>query len=267
MLDLNLWAGGIRTVHPPAFCYDAPRGHRAWLFMCFGTPFVYRTDTLHTGKAGDCILHPPGAPILHGPLPSMTEGFVNDWFYFMGDDADALAAESGLPLNTAFSIADPSVIRPLLERILEEHRQGRIGSRQIIACKIAEILVELKRGRLCESTASDPTFRMLAEARDRIHAHPEEHWTLERMARLAGYSTSRFTLLYRQHFECSPTADLIRARIRLAHNLLLSGEHTVSRVSEQCGFSSVQYFTRTYRALTGQSPSETKKGALPSFTK
>ncbi|MBE6612149.1 MAG: helix-turn-helix domain-containing protein [Ruminococcaceae bacterium] len=44
-----------------------------------------------------------------------------------------------------------------------------------------------------------------------------------------------------------------------ARNLLLYSDHSVSRIPELCGFSSLQYFTRTYRELTCETPSETKK--------
>lgn len=260
MLHLTYHGGGIGTPHEPGFCFDKPDGRPRWLFMYFCTPFVFRRDgLLCEGHAGECLLHPPGTPIFHGPTDAMTDGFVDDWFYFGGDDAAKLVEECALPCNETFTIADFTPIRGHLASLLYEDSSPRAGSPVMQACLIAQILVELRRGLLIGGRADESAYRTLSRTRDYILANAHEYWTLERMAKQSGYSVSRFTLLYRRYFDSSPTADLIRARIMSARNLLLYSDHSVSRISELCGFSSLQYFTRTYRELTGETPSETKK--------
>ena len=76
------------------------------------------------------------------------------------------------------------------------------------------------------------------------------------MARLSGYSNSRFSALYRERYGISPTADLISFRIEEAKLLLLYGTHSVSEVAEAVGFSSLYYFSRYFKEKVGMSPTE-----------
>ncbi len=48
-------------------------------------------------------------------------------------------------------------------------------------------------------------------------------------------------------------------RIRYAEKLLASGRYKVYEVSEQLGFSSVDYFTSVFKRVTGTTPSQLKK--------
>ncbi|MBQ2710026.1 MAG: helix-turn-helix transcriptional regulator [Clostridia bacterium] len=260
MLELSVMAGGVNTPHYRGYRFYKPDGHDYWLFMCFHTPFWIETDGVRReGGVGGCILQPPGAPLYHGPAKGMQEGFVNDWLYFNGADAAALIAQLELPVNEIFYMNDTAVIKRQMEQIIHELQRMLPEADLMQACRTAELLVELRRG-LAAGSSGDESFRILSDVRGQMLSHAEEKWTLARMAGLSGYSVSRFTMLYRQYYDSSPTTDLIRARIAMARNLLMSGSESISCISEQCGFSSVQYFTRTYRALTGESPSQTRRG-------
>ena len=260
MPEISATAGGVNTTHYRGYRFEQAGGRDYWLFMCFHTPFWVETDGVRReGGIGGCILQPPGASLCHGPAEGMTEGFVNDWIYFGGADAAALVEQLELPINEIFYVSDTAVIKRQMEHIIHELQRMLPETGLMQACRIAELLVELRRG-LAAGAAGDESFRILSDVRGQMLSHAEEKWTLARMAALSGYSVSRFTMLYRQYFDSSPTTDLIRARIAMARNLLLSGSESISRISELCGFASVQYFTRTYRALTGESPSQTRRG-------
>lgn len=87
-----------------------------------------------------------------------------------------------------------------------------------------------------------------------ITLNPEKNWSLDEMAKLSGYSVSRFSELYKGYFGLSPINSVIYERIEMAKRLLLSGQASVLSVSEACGFSTVNYFSKCFKNLTGCSP-------------
>ncbi|NBC72480.1 AraC family transcriptional regulator [Paenibacillus sacheonensis] len=81
---------------------------------------------------------------------------------------------------------------------------------------------------------------------------------VEDMARRAGLSPSRFTVLFRQHFNLSPYQYLLKLRIEHAQELLKDGL-SLQRVSEYCGFTDVHHFSKTFKSATGVNPGYYKR--------
>lgn len=54
----------------------------------------------------------------------------------------------------------------------------------------------------------------------------------------------------------SPTDFIKEVRLNRAVELLQSGQYTVTEVSEQCGFTSISYFSRVFKKHTGKLPTE-----------
>jgi len=54
----------------------------------------------------------------------------------------------------------------------------------------------------------------------------------------------------------SPTDFIKTIRLKQALELLQTRKYTVTEVSEQCGFSSVAYFSTVFRKHYGKSPSD-----------
>ena len=99
-----------------------------------------------------------------------------------------------------------------------------------------------------------------------MRIHPEIVRTLEFMelhyseplgvadfAGNAGWSESRFAVIFRQETGCSPMQFFNAVRLGRAQGFLLDGA-TVEEASRRSGFSSVQYFCRVFRKCTGVSP-------------
>jgi transcriptional regulator GlxA family with amidase domain len=87
-------------------------------------------------------------------------------------------------------------------------------------------------------------------------ASPERQWTLEELAKLYGYSTSRFSALYTEIFGISPINDILENRLNTAKRLLALKTYSVGQIAELCGFSSIHYFSKFFKSHTGKSPSE-----------
>ncbi len=80
-------------------------------------------------------------------------------------------------------------------------------------------------------------------------------WTVTAMADLAGLKESRFTVLYKHLFGCTPMHDLIAVRIELAKYYLSNDALSIADVAELSGFFDVYYFSRCFRRYVGCPPS------------
>jgi AraC-like DNA-binding protein len=66
--------------------------------------------------------------------------------------------------------------------------------------------------------------------------------------------------LYKGRYGTSPIGDLINYRIENAKMLLSFGNMQISEVAYTVGFSSIYYFSKYFKTVTGLSPSEYKRG-------
>lgn len=87
----------------------------------------------------------------------------------------------------------------------------------------------------------------------------EEAWTLESMAAGADLKRSRFGALCRKLTGESPAVYLNRLRIRRSRRLLRDTEHSITEIAFACGFSSSQYFAKTFRRFQGHEPTHYRK--------
>lgn len=223
---------------------------------CFEDPFLYEKDgKLLEGNAGEVLIMEPGQVVWHGPRPDAKEGFRNDWVYIYGSRFSELLKAYPLPLNSAFSVGRHNALRPYIERIKKEMSVKLEGYQEKMNCIVTEMVIDLYRMYGLGSLAQTPEAR-LEEARTRIMQNPERDWTLNSMAALCGYSSSRFSALYKNHFGCPPKNDLLKTRLELARKMLKYSTLSVTDVAEQCGFQTIYYFSKYFKDATGLSPRE-----------
>ena len=226
-----------------------------YLICCFSTPFTYEVNgEMLPGQCGELLIMPPGSVVYHGPQEK-EQAFVNDWIHVGGEDFHNLMQKYPLPQNTAFSIGNPKFLKNQLEKLRDEHLLKRTGYEEMITCILTETVIEMHSLYERHHQSHSPMFR-IESAREIFLRHPEKDWSLQSMAELGGYSVSRFSALYCQRFGCSPKAELIANRIELAKQLLHYSELSVTEISERCGFKSIYYFSKYFKAAVGVTPSE-----------
>lgn len=92
-----------------------------------------------------------------------------------------------------------------------------------------------------------------------LESRCEEDWTLDSMASGAGLKRSRFGTLCRKLTGESPAVYLNRLRIRRSRKLLRDTERSVTEIAFDCGFSSSQYFAKTFRRFQGHEPTHYRR--------
>ena len=117
------------------------------------------------------------------------------------------------------------------------------------------MLIELSRSYKAYHEKYNPKAALLDRARSQMLSEYKTDWTLEKLAKLSGYSPSRFSALYKQSYGISPINELILYRVGIAERLLFEGKLSVTEISSEVGFSSLHYFSYYFKKITGFSPS------------
>jgi AraC-like DNA-binding protein len=106
------------------------------------------------------------------------------------------------------------------------------------------------------SIPQDPELlRRLLRAKDRMDAASHEAWPVERLARVSAVSEAHFARSFKQAFGTPPHRYLLTRRIERATALLRETELPVTEIAFQTGWESLGTFGRTFRDITGDSPS------------
>lgn len=103
----------------------------------------------------------------------------------------------------------------------------------------------------------DPQLlRRLLRARDRMDAASHEDWPVERLASVSGVSEAHFARAFKQAFGAPPHRYLLTRRIERASALLRDTDLPVIEIAFATGWNSLGTFGRTFRDITGESPSD-----------
>lgn len=105
-----------------------------------------------------------------------------------------------------------------------------------------------------ENLAPKREIELLRPALDALFLSYREEISSEELAALCSISTTHFRRLFRRLYGTTPTDYRNRLRIERAKRLLRMGGFSVGEVAEEVGFESIFYFSRVFKAQTGESP-------------
>jgi AraC family transcriptional regulator of arabinose operon len=259
---------GVNTPHTNKFHFvrNETLGNadmRGYLLMYFKTPFLYKDgEAMKKCEKDSYLLFSPESKAEHA---SADEGFINDWIFFEGNEAERIIEELEIPVGEPFEISSVSIIEPYVNKISEELKFKHKSYENQISALVTEMLVELGRALENSRKISHAAYDAMTRARSYMLNHVAEKISTDDLAKYSNYSVSRFCFLYNFFFGASPMDDLINARIEKAINLLKYQNVTIGEAAELCGFSSIHYFSRKFKEKVGVSPSYyLKKSQAPS---
>lgn len=112
------------------------------------------------------------------------------------------------------------------------------------------------------TTAQDPALlRRLLRAKDRMDAASHEAWPVRRLAQVSGVSEAHFARSFKEAFGLPPHRYLLTRRIERATALLRDTEWSITEIAFETGWQSLGTFGRTFRDVTGESPTEVRARA------
>jgi len=107
-----------------------------------------------------------------------------------------------------------------------------------------------------DSASQDPELlRRLLRAKDRMDAASHEDWPVHRLARVSRVSEAHFARSFKEAFGVPPHRYLLTRRIERATALLRDTDRPITEIAFDTGWKSLGTFGRTFRDITGESPS------------
>lgn len=157
-----------------------------------------------------------------------------------------------VPLSSSLWIANAVTV------LFEEAYSKRCG-RQAAMDRLFEYVLILLLRHLIEVKLLDSGIlaglsdEKLSKAITAMHEHPEQTYTLQDLAKVAGMSRARFASHFRKTVGATPIDYLTDWRISVAMSMIKKGT-PVNKVAESVGYLSFAAFSRAFAKKTSLSP-------------
>lgn len=160
--------------------------------------------------------------------------------------------------------SDQPGVSACLRLMAQELREGQPGCEPVCQKLLEIILLELRRRAdfsLASATApvGARSNRECDQVRRYIDNHFKENLTLDQLAALVHINKYYLSHTFRKEFDTSPINYLISRRIQESCFLLRETDHSLSQIAQILGFSSLSYFSQSFRRLEDISPMEYRK--------
>lgn len=114
-----------------------------------------------------------------------------------------------------------------------------------------------------EEAAENGYSRVAVAIRAYVRENYSRDISMQDAARAMNYSEVYFCRLFKQCFDQNFTAYLTRLRVKEAKKLLEDPRANIKDVSRSVGYSDSKYFSKIFKRITGQLPSEYRDGLPP----
>lgn len=121
------------------------------------------------------------------------------------------------------------------------------------------ILVELKRticGETSDHELNGQSGKKVRHLLTELSSNCDRQWTLEQMADRCGIRRTYLNTVFQKLTGSTPMEYLASLRISKAKTLLRETKGKVIDIALECGFGSSQYFSNTFKQVSGMTPSE-----------
>lgn len=166
----------------------------------------------------------------------------------------------GLKETLVFPFSELENLAPVIASLVGEFQDQAPGRTKALNLLLEYMFVVLVRRSVIERKISSGLLYALQDGRlgavfNRIHEEPEALWTVEKLARLAHMSRSKFSACFTQIMEISPMGYVTAWRMKVAQDMLRDGVQ-IKVIAASVGYSSQASFSRTFLNVVGSPPAE-----------
>lgn len=179
------------------------------------------------------------------------------WLHVQGKEVDWLLKEAQINLkNPVLNIGVSPLLISLFRETLDIMKEGFAFQNSIYASAMvkqilsAQIYLMQEKNRQVED---DVPFRNILKL---MSEHVNGALDITKMAKHCHLSKTYFIRKFKQNFGYSPIVYFNRLKIESACQLLLVSNRSVKEISYSLGFEDPLYFSRLFRKVMGQSPSD-----------
>ncbi|MCK9480076.1 MAG: AraC family transcriptional regulator [Firmicutes bacterium] len=150
-----------------------------------------------------------------------------------------------------------------LEKMTKK-KNAPFGSEQLIRLHLEELLINIARkgSVLSKTERSSPKEAEMGRQKivdaiiDFLNKHLSDQLTLDDVCAQLCFSKTYVKSLFREKMGMGVIQYYISLKIDLARRLISEGGMTFSEIASKCGFSSIHYFSKTFKKHTNMTPTE-----------
>jgi len=136
------------------------------------------------------------------------------------------------------------------------------GLRLAIDALVLEFVRAVENSKPAPSPAA--IHPALSRALGILESRFREEWTLSRLGEEVGLSRGRLAALFSREAGSSMHKFLTKVRVRNAEALLVRSDLPIGDIALDCGFATIQHFSRVFKEVRGQTPIEFRRRSLSS---
>ncbi len=255
-LETHLKKGELFSLHCENFENERASAfnrhdHLELILVEQGTLGCFVDSSFFTAVAGELVIINPLQT--HRLVRGVTDEPLSAWMLSFNEAL--LPLENKIWTYTFEGLIKDAMIIDLFRSIIREKKQALAWSNLYIQNLIQLILLQLLRKHTKTSSKEDSTPPLLQAITSYIHEHYSQPLTLETIGNKVGISRWYLSKFFKKETGISIVEYINQYRCSNALAFLLKSEHPISKISEMCGFSSLEYFSRVYTKQYGHAPS------------
>jgi AraC family transcriptional regulator, arabinose operon regulatory protein len=211
---------------------------------------------LHTVRAGDLLVLPPGLP--HTCGAHVSNPWTIHWALAAGENLRDYMNELGVsPQAPLVWMGDDLQLARLFNEVVRTLEQGTAFPILLHASHtLGHLLAVMIRHRHEQSRDTSDSVQKVAEGIIYMSEHLDQPMRVSALAALANLSPAHFSMLFKEQTGCSTRDYLHLLRIHRACQLLRSSTLNVKEIATRLGYQDQFHFSRQFKAFQGVSPSE-----------
>ena len=253
--------------------------HDFWEFLCVdkGEVNVLAGEKFHVLKKGDIIFHKPNefhdvksngliAPnlvVMSFSCTSPVMAFFEEKVLQISEPERLLLAQI---IQEAKYVFAGRMDDPYQEELIPSE-SPRFAGDQLIRLYLEQLLIQLVRRYMVRPDQPiNPTIvksikqkadgELFSQIQEYMESHICETLTIEQLCRSNSVGRSQLQKLFRTRSGYGAIEYFSRMKVDLAKQMIRENHYNFTQIADALGFSSIHYFSRQFKRITGMTPSE-----------
>ncbi len=253
--------------------------HDFWEFLCVdkGEVNVLAGEKFYSLKKGDIIFHKPNefhnvnsngliAPnlvVMSFSSSSPVMSFFEEKVLQISEPERLLLAQI---IQEAKYVFEGRMDDPYQEELILSENP-RFAGEQLIRLYLEQLLIQLiRRYMVRPDQPINPTIvksikqkadgELFSQIQEYMELHICESLTIEQLCRSNSVGRSQLQKLFRTRSGYGAIEYFSRMKVDLAKQMIRENHYNFTQIADALGFSSIHYFSRQFKRITGMTPSE-----------
>ncbi len=237
---------------------------------------VYADEKFHVLKKGDIIFHKPNefhdvksngliAPnlvVMSFSCSSPVMSFFEEKVLKISESERILLAQI---IQEAKHVFEGRLDDPYQEELIRAE-SARFAGEQLIRLYLEQLLIQLIRRYMVRTAPTTPTIvksikqkadgDLFSQIVEYMETHVCENLTIEQLCKSNSVGRSQLQKLFRTRSGYGAIEYFSRMKVDTAKQMIREHHYNFTQIADALGFSSIHYFSRQFKQITGMTPSE-----------